>query len=118
MTIIGNIDKEMSSTETSLALTKAMAEKVLANAQAVYKEALNLMGDAIALVVPKIGWANMKRQAEQHSEEALRLRESADKLMSEHAQVVSYCSLPPGLLLLLITRNLLLSVMNYLIHIL
>ena len=89
---IGSIEKEMSSTETSLTLTKAMAQMVLANAQAVYKEAMNLLGDAYSLVVPNVEWPYMKRQAEHISEEALRLRESADKLMSEHSQVIFYHS--------------------------
>ena len=78
----------MSSTETSLTLTKAMAQKVLANAQAVYEEALNLLGDAFSLVVPNVEWQFMKRQADQHSEEALRIKEVADQLMVEHSQVL------------------------------
>merc|ERR1712071_637145 len=77
-----------SSTETSLTLTKAMAQKVLANAQAVYEEALNLLGDAFSLVVPNVEWQFMKRQADQHSEEALRIKEVADQLMVEHSQVL------------------------------
>jgi len=90
---IGSIEKEMSSTETSLTLTKAMAQMVLANAQAVYKEAMNLLGDAYSLVVPNVEWPYMKRQAEHISEEALRLRESADKLMSEHSQTLDEATL-------------------------
>ena len=67
-----------------------MAEKVLANAQAVYKEATSLLSEAYNLIVPNIDLTYIQRKAEQHSEEALRLKDNAEKLTNEHAEVISY----------------------------
>ena len=69
-----------------------LAKEALINAQAAYTEALSLLGDAYALVVPNVEWQFMKRQAAQHSEESKRIKQEALELMTQHSTMLDEAS--------------------------
>ena len=69
-----------------------LAKEALINAQAAYTEALSLLGDAYALVVPNVEWQFMKRQAAQHLEESKRITQEALELMTQHSTILDEAS--------------------------
>ena len=89
---IGSLQTEMSLAEQLLSQTKAMAAVALTNAQSAYSEAISLLSDAYALVVPKVEWAAMNRQASQHADDAARIKEEADQLLAANVDLLSAAS--------------------------
>nr|CAG4649913.1 EOG090X005Q [Sida crystallina] len=87
-----SLQKEMSATEMGLEMTKQLAREALKNAQSAYSEALSLLGDATNLVVPNVEWQFMKQQGAQHSEESRLIKEEADRLLAENAELLQQTS--------------------------